>query len=153
MDGAATNPDDRILLIGATNRPQELDDAMRRRLSKRMYIPLPNAEGRKVILENLMKSVPNDIKPEEYDKIVEKSKGYSGSDMKNLCTEASMFPLRSIFDIHNLHADEIPPVQFSHFCCAFEATKSSVSDKDIKALLEWNQNFGSFQFDYSELDT
>lgn len=36
----------RVLVIGATNRPQELDEAVRRRFTKRLYIPLPNEEGR-----------------------------------------------------------------------------------------------------------
>jgi fidgetin-like protein 1 len=153
MDGAATNPDDRILLIGATNRPQELDEAMRRRLAKRMYIPLPNSSGRKQILQNLMQSVPNSITDLELDTIVEKSKGFSGSDMKNLCTEASMFPLRSILDISSLEVDQIPPVRLDHFLSAFESTRSSVSTQDISQLLQWNQSFGSFQFDYTELDT
>lgn len=42
MDGATTKDEDRVLIIGATNRPQELDDAVRRRLVKRLYIPLPD---------------------------------------------------------------------------------------------------------------
>lgn len=41
LDGAATEDEDRILVIGATNRPQELDEAARRRFVKRLYIPLP----------------------------------------------------------------------------------------------------------------
>lgn len=41
LDGASTAEEDRILLVGATNRPQELDEAARRRFVKRLYIPLP----------------------------------------------------------------------------------------------------------------
>lgn len=44
LDGATTDNDERILVIGATNRPQELDEAARRRFVKRLYIPLPDAE-------------------------------------------------------------------------------------------------------------
>jgi SpoVK/Ycf46/Vps4 family AAA+-type ATPase len=52
LDGANTFAGDnsRILIIGATNRPDDLDEAVKRRLAKRMYIPLPNAAGRKQFL-------------------------------------------------------------------------------------------------------
>jgi SpoVK/Ycf46/Vps4 family AAA+-type ATPase len=42
LDGTRTNGDEKILIIGATNLPEELDDAVRRRFVKRLYIPLPN---------------------------------------------------------------------------------------------------------------
>lgn len=44
LDGAATDNEERLLIIGATNRPQELDEAARRRFVKRLYIPLPEFE-------------------------------------------------------------------------------------------------------------
>ena len=66
LDGAGTNAEDRILIIGATNRPQEIDDAFVRRLSKRLYIPLPNKVSRKqLIMRVLEKERKNNNK---YDK-------------------------------------------------------------------------------------
>jgi SpoVK/Ycf46/Vps4 family AAA+-type ATPase len=53
LDGAGTNQDDRILIIGATNRPQEIDDAFIRRMPKRLYIPLPNYNSRKQLINNV----------------------------------------------------------------------------------------------------
>lgn len=44
LDGATTDSDERLLIVGATNRPQELDEAARRRFVKRLYIPLPEME-------------------------------------------------------------------------------------------------------------
>lgn len=56
LDGANTfaNETDRILIIGATNRPDDLDEAVRRRLGKRLYIPLPNADGRRQFLNRMI---------------------------------------------------------------------------------------------------
>ena len=88
MDGAGNDGSERILLIGATNRPQELDDAARRRFIKRLYIPLPETEGRKQIVENLMRKQPNDLDDGDILKIAELSEGYSGADMTNLCKES-----------------------------------------------------------------
>lgn len=56
MDGANTfaGDDARILIIGATNRPDDLDEAVRRRLGKRLYIPLPNYAGRKQYIKRMI---------------------------------------------------------------------------------------------------
>ena len=49
LDGANNFGDEntRILIIGATNRPEDLDEAAKRRLVKKLYIPLPNSDGRR----------------------------------------------------------------------------------------------------------
>ena len=49
LDGATTSSEDRILVVGATNRPQEIDEAARRRLVKRLYIPLPDSGAREQV--------------------------------------------------------------------------------------------------------
>lgn len=82
-----------IMVLAATNRPQDLDEALRRRLEKRVYIPLPNEIGRKSLLMINMKGmdIDDDI---NWDYIVSKTDGYSGADMSNICREAAMMPLR-----------------------------------------------------------
>ena len=84
IDGASTASDERILLIGATNRPQELDDAARRRFVKRLFIPLPEKEGRKQIIENLIKKQAFDITDEEIDTISEITDGRSRQIFKKI---------------------------------------------------------------------
>lgn len=74
-DGARTTGEERILLIGATNRPQELDDAARRRFVKKLYIPLPEFVGRKQIIINLMKTQPCNLTEQEIDRISELTEG------------------------------------------------------------------------------
>ncbi|KAJ7184024.1 hypothetical protein O6H91_Y539000 [Diphasiastrum complanatum] len=55
FDGVMSAGSDRVTVMGATNRPQELDDALRRRLVKRIYIPLPDSDARRWLLKNLLK--------------------------------------------------------------------------------------------------
>lgn len=127
LDGAATSEEDRILLVGATNRPQELDEAARRRFVKRLYIPLPEKnvivrggemnfyiipecfQARLEIVKRLMSTERNSLSNDEVERIAALSDGYSGADMKNLCSEASLGPIRSIdiSQIQNIQADMV----------------------------------------------
>ena len=54
FDGTATDPEEKILVLGATNRPQELDNAILRRFPKRIYIPLPDGGARCALLARLL---------------------------------------------------------------------------------------------------
>eukprot|EP00057_Strongylocentrotus_purpuratus_P024931 XP_011679405.1 PREDICTED: katanin p60 ATPase-containing subunit A-like 2 [Strongylocentrotus purpuratus] len=104
MDGLAKT-DDLVFLLAASNLPWELDHAMLRRLEKRILVDLPVLEARKAMIEYYLPSVLNpdcalsintDI---EYDFLAEKTEGYSGSDLRLVCKEAAMRPVRKIFDI------------------------------------------------------
>ncbi len=58
--------DDGLLVLGATNIPWDLDPAVRRRFQKKIYIPLPDEEARRVLFKiNLGKDIPNSITPEQ----------------------------------------------------------------------------------------
>ncbi|RHY76414.1 hypothetical protein DYB38_014293, partial [Aphanomyces astaci] len=61
LDGAGTKSKDIILVVGATNRPQELDEAARRRFVKRLYIPLPSAEARLDLMNRLLAKNQHDL--------------------------------------------------------------------------------------------
>ena len=152
LDGAGTNIDDRILIIGATNRPQEIDDAFVRRLSKRSYIPLPNKVSRKqLIMRVLEKERKNnnkyDINEDDINDIINRTKGYSGSDLINVCKEAAMMPIRSIEDITNCQLEHLRGVNKNDFDEALSNVKPSINEKSIEQYIEWNKNFGSFQFE------
>ena len=81
-------------MVGATNRPQELDDAARRRLVKRLYIPLPDQPARVTILSRLLGKERHCVTDEELVMVSEMTEGYSGADMANLCKEAAYGPIR-----------------------------------------------------------
>lgn len=145
LDGAATGDEDRILVIGATNRPQELDEAARRRLVKRLYVPLPELEARKQIVRNLLKSERHDLTEQHVHQIAEMSDGYSGADMTNLCKEASMGPIRSIpFDqLEYISTDNVRKVTFQDFKDALDTVRPSVSNKDLSIYLDWDRTYGT----------
>ncbi|GCB71095.1 fidgetin-like protein 1 [Scyliorhinus torazame] len=144
LDGAATSADDRILVVGATNRPQEIDEAARRRLVKRLYIPLPELSARRQIVVKLMSHESCSLNPEELELIIEQSEGFSGADMTQLCREAALGPIRSIqiADISTITPDQVRSIAFIDFKNAFVNVRPSVSPKDLELYEDWNKTFG-----------
>lgn len=143
MDGARTSGEERILVIGATNRPQELDDAARRRFVKRLYVPLPEYEGRVELVRNLIKKEKSDLDDDEIDRIAQMTDGYSGADLTNLCREAALGPIRSIKNIKTIDLNQVRPIIFKDFTDAMNQVKASVSQDDLQAYYKWNSTFGS----------
>ncbi|XP_022146519.1 katanin p60 ATPase-containing subunit A-like 2 isoform X2 [Momordica charantia] len=94
MDGLMQT-DELVFVLAATNLPWELDAAMLRRLEKRILVPLPEPEARRAMFEELLPPQPGD---EElpYDLLMERTQGYSGSDIRLVCKEAAMQPLRRV---------------------------------------------------------
>lgn len=87
MDGRG-----QVIVIGATNRPDSVDPALRRpgRFDREFYFPLPNTEGRRAIL-NIHTSGWDPPLPESVkDELAEITKGYGGADLRALCTEAAL---------------------------------------------------------------
>lgn len=145
LDGAGTTEKDRILIVGATNRPQELDEAARRRFVKRLYVPLPEAEARKQIVKNLLGTDKHIVTESHLNEIARETAGFSGADMKTLCTEAVMGPVRSFSynDIKNVSAANLRLVDFNDFVNAMKCVRASVSSKDLQQYVDWNKTYGS----------
>ncbi|GMM47949.1 Msp1 protein [Pichia kluyveri] len=77
----------RILILGATNRPNDIDSAFLRRMPKKFNIKLPNDEQRLLILEKLLKDIKINFQLSE---LVPITNGLSGSDLKELCRNAAI---------------------------------------------------------------
>src|SRR5947207_1723238 len=98
-DGLTTEDDARIIVLGATNLPNALDPAVLRRLPKRYAVGLPTAIQRRKIFDILLKKAA--LAPEfSIDRIVAATEGYSGSDIKEMCRNAAMIPLREYLRVH-----------------------------------------------------
>lgn len=144
LDGARTTEDDRVLIVGATNRPQELDEAARRRLTKRLYVPLPELDARVQILSLLLKKERNQISKEEIMEIGRLTDGFSGADMKTLCHEALMGPIRSIRleDMQSIDVNDVRAVNFLDFTNALKRVRASVSKDDLIQYEKWDSTYG-----------
>jgi SpoVK/Ycf46/Vps4 family AAA+-type ATPase len=93
MDGLSQS-DEMVFVLAATNLPWELDTAMLRRLEKRILVPLPGGEARLRMLQHLLP--PEKYTGLDFEETVEKTAGYSGSDVRLVCKEAAMRPLRRL---------------------------------------------------------
>ncbi|CAG9783413.1 unnamed protein product [Diatraea saccharalis] len=144
FDGAGTGEEDRLLIVGATNRPQELDEAARRRLVKRLYIPLPDTEARKQIISNLLKTERHSLIPAHIEELSVLSEGYSGADMRALCSEAAMGPVRAVplSQIVSIDSGQVRPVNVEDFKNALQRVKPSVSQDDLGQYIKWNNTYG-----------
>ncbi|RYR10455.1 hypothetical protein Ahy_B05g078896 isoform A [Arachis hypogaea] len=100
-DGLMTKPGERILVLAATNRPFDLDEAIIRRFERRIMVGLPSVENRGKILKTLLakEKVDEDLDLKELATMTE---GYSGSDLKNLCITAAYRPVRELIQQERL---------------------------------------------------
>jgi len=145
LDGAGTDGQERILLVGATSRPQELDEAGLRMLEKRLLVPLPEDEARRQIIQRLLGKEKNDLSESDVTEVVGRTAGYSGADMANLCREAAMGPIRSIdySMIESMEIDEVRPINKDDLLSALRQVKASVSDQDLQMYEDWNEKYGA----------
>ncbi|KAF2823270.1 AAA-domain-containing protein [Ophiobolus disseminans] len=118
MDGRG-----QVIVIGATNRPDSVDPALRRpgRFDREFYFPLPNVEGRRAILDIHTKNWEPPLKPVMKDSLAELTKGYGGADLRALCTEAALNAVQGTF----------PQIYTSEKKLLIDPTKIKILAKDF----------------------
>ncbi|XP_011026962.1 PREDICTED: cell division control protein 48 homolog C-like [Populus euphratica] len=99
-DGLLTHQGQRILVLAATNRPFDLDEAIIRRFERRIMVGLPSAENRERILKTLLGK--EKMEGLDFKELATMTEGYSGSDLKNLCTTAAYRPVRELIQQERL---------------------------------------------------
>lgn len=93
MDGVNSEEASKVVMVlAATNFPWDIDEALRRRLEKRIYIPLPTSEGREALLKINLREVKVD-NTVDLMKMAKKLDGYSGADITNVCRYGFLFSL------------------------------------------------------------
>ncbi len=132
-----SNNQERILIIGATNKPWRLDGAFLRpgRFDDKIYVPLPDEKARRKIIDDRVLGVPMEdgIDFEMLSKITD---GYNGADMDYLCEKAKEFALHRV--IQDKGTNET--LTKADFDLAIECVKSSVLDVDRKEMELWIKN-------------
>ena len=145
--GAADGNEDvqhRVLVIGCTNCPWDLDDAVMRRFQRRIYIPLPDSETRRTLLQNMLKKAANDhsITSGQVSQLVKLTEGYSCSDISSIAQEAAFGPLRSLGGmeaIRDASSHDVRPISFNDFKDAIAKTKRSVTPGLLAKYDEWER--------------
>ncbi|CAN6200234.1 unnamed protein product [Urochloa humidicola] len=158
-DGLRTKDKERVLVLAATNRPFDLDDAVVRRLPRRLMVNLPDAPNRKKILGVILakEDLADDV---DLDALANLTDGYSGSDLKNLCITAAHCPIREILErekkektLAEAENRPVPPqcsssdvrsLKFSDFKHAHEQVCASISSdsNNMNELVQWNDLYG-----------
>uniref|UniRef100_UPI00358EEF25 katanin p60 ATPase-containing subunit A1-like isoform X2 n=1 Tax=Myxine glutinosa TaxID=7769 RepID=UPI00358EEF25 len=153
MDGIGSlhgeDPSKMVMVLAATNFPWDLDEALRRRLEKRIYIPLPRAKAREDLLKISLREVEaaDDV---DIVLIAQQLDGYSGADITNVCRDASMMAMRRRIqgltpeEIRNLPRGELQmPTTMDDFNVALQKVSKSVSATDLERYTQWMREFGS----------
>jgi SpoVK/Ycf46/Vps4 family AAA+-type ATPase len=145
MDGVSTKPDEKILVLGATNRPWDIDEAFRRRFEKRVYLPIPDADARRELFKINTKEIElsQDF---DLDRLVEATENYTGSDITMVCREASMQPIREL-DISGKITDpsaKVRSVNMEDFTAAIKRVKPVISLNEVQKFQTWNAEFGAY---------
>ena len=144
FDGVGSSQSARVLIIGATNRPSDLDPAVIRRLPKSVYIGPFNEAERKGFIKTIVQQNDSVITDEEFDQISKMCNNYSNSDLKELCREAAYEPLREISDVQSLEkVNKLRPICFGDFQKAVKKVRGTLTKEVLQELEIWNQQFGA----------
>lgn len=147
VDGCGGSSDSEVWVMGACNQPQLLDDAVLRRLSKRIYVPLPSPATRFALLRKLTsksKDVKFSVTDADLKSIAAKMEFFSGADIHALVREAALMPLRELSGnmLSSIDAKRVRGVNRGDFEAALRQVKPSVSREQLAELEKWDREFG-----------
>ncbi|KAG5830985.1 hypothetical protein ANANG_G00299080 [Anguilla anguilla] len=153
FDGVQSGGDDRVLVMGATNRPQELDEAVLsgKALSKANALSEVNErrvcvcfQTRFSLLKNLLGKHGNPLSQKDLAHLAKLTEGYSGSDLTSLAKDAALGPIRELRpeQVKNMAANEVRNIKLSDFVESLKKIKRSVSPQTLGMYAQWNKQYG-----------
>lgn len=118
-DGLSTKSSCTVVVMGATNRPKDVDRAILRRMPSTFHIGLPDTTQRKSILRQILQleTIADDI---DYNRLAQLSEHFSGSDIRELCRTASVYRVRDLKD-----SDSLRPINMDDLLKALAKMKES----------------------------
>ena len=123
---------------------KDLDDAVLRRFSKRIYVKLPGKTDRVEILLKLLKQQYNDLSIHEVHQVAQLTAGFSGSDLTSLAKDAAYGPIRELKmeEVKSLDPVELRKIDMNDFLDSMKKMKKSVSPDSLVPFETWNNKFG-----------
>ncbi|KFH17907.1 ATPase, AAA family protein [Toxoplasma gondii MAS] len=153
MDGVSSCSGDKVLVVvGATNRPDMLDEAAIRRLSKRVLVPLPDFDARRVLIRTVLEKQSTGgctLSDQELGDLSSRLEKWSGSDIRSLCVSASERSydetVAKFGGIQNVPSRAaFRPISFSDFLAALEEVRPScTSEESLRFFDEWAKAHGA----------
>ncbi|MFX1563005.1 MAG: AAA family ATPase [Promethearchaeota archaeon] len=144
MDGVRSKKGERLVVLGATNRPWDLDPAFRRRFERRIMVPVPEQAARVRIFEIHTRGI--DLAPDvDFELLGQKTEGYAGSDIALICREASLAPIREMDASGAIRDKDLKarPVQLQDFLDSLEHIRSVISPDELQRYMKWDATHGS----------
>ena len=142
FDGLGSNTSARLLVIAATNRPMDLDEALLRRLPKRVYCGPLDEDGRFEFIKKVINRVETDLSDEDIREIAKMTNDYSNSDLMELCREAAYKPVRELTNEEIMKLDKFRPINKKDLVDAAHKIRGTLSKKVKDELRRWNEQFG-----------
>ncbi|KAF7266760.1 hypothetical protein GWI33_019936 [Rhynchophorus ferrugineus] len=145
FDGLPSNPEnERVLVMAATNRPQELDEAALRRFTKRVYVTLPDLETRMRLLKKLLAKQGCSLTAQELKRLATLTEGYSASDLTALAKDAALGPIRELQpeQVKQLDPSAVRSITMGDFLDSLKRIRRSVSPQSLVAYEKWSLQYG-----------
>ncbi|XP_013171129.1 PREDICTED: spastin isoform X2 [Papilio xuthus] len=146
FDGLPATGADRLIVMAATNRPQELDEAALRRFPKRVYVSLPDARTRAALVRRVLArgAAGAALAEAELARLAALTDGYSGSDLTALCRDAALGPIRELDpeEVKCLDLSLVRSITFQDFMDSLKRIRPSVSPHSLVAYEKWSVQYG-----------